>query len=121
LKIATILGSVRPENYTAKALSLVQNILRQMNDVELIKVDPAKLNLGMPGVKIENSDSKKLQSLIEESSGVIISTPEYHGSINSVIKLVIENLGFPSALSKSPLLYLELQPGRSVQLNLWNN
>jgi FMN reductase len=112
MKIATILGSVRSGNYTAKALSLVQNKLKEIDDVELIEIDPNNLNLGMPGEEIENSDSKKLQSLIEESSGVIISTPEYHGSISSVIKLVIENLGFPSVLSKKPVALLGVAAGQ---------
>lgn len=112
MKIATILGSVRPGNYTAKVLALVQKKLREMADVELIEIEPANLNLAMPGVRIENSDSKKLQTLIKESSGVIISTPEYHGSISSAIKLVIENLGFPSALSKKTVALLGVASGQ---------
>jgi len=112
MKIATILGSVRPGNYTAKVLALVQNNLSAMAEIELIEIEPANLNLAMPGVRIENSDSKKLQTLIKESSGVIISTPEYHGSISSAIKLVIENLGFPSALSKKTVALLGVASGQ---------
>ena len=112
MKIATILGSVRPGNFTAKVLALVQKKLREMAEVELIEIEPANLNLAMPGVRIENSDSKKLQTLIKESSGVIISTPEYHGSISSAIKLVIESLGFPSALSKKTVALLGVASGQ---------
>ena len=44
--------------------------------------------------------------------GVILSTPEYHGSYSSVIKRVIENLGFPSALHKKPVALLGVAAGR---------
>ena len=44
--------------------------------------------------------------------GVILSTPEYHGSYSSVIKRVIENLGFPSARHKKPVALLGVAAGR---------
>lgn len=112
IKIATILGSIRPGNYTAKALALVQDELRKVNNVELIEINPAKLKLGMPGEKIEYSDSKMIQDKVKEATGVIISTPEYHGSLSSVIKLVIENLGFPSVLSTKPIALLGVGAGQ---------
>lgn len=112
IKIATILGSIRPGNYTGKALALVQDELRKMNDVELIEIDPAKLKLGMPGEKVDDSDSKSIQEEIKQATGVIISTPEYHGSLSSVTKLVIENLGFPSVLSTKPIALLGVAGGQ---------
>ncbi|MBT8379021.1 MAG: NAD(P)H-dependent oxidoreductase [Ignavibacteria bacterium] len=112
IKIATILGSIRPGNYTGKALALVQDELRKMNDVELIEIDPAKLKLGMPGEKVDDSDSKSIQEEIKQATGVIISTPEYHGSLSSVTKLVIENLGFPSVLSAKPIALLGVAGGQ---------
>ncbi|MBT8382239.1 MAG: NAD(P)H-dependent oxidoreductase [Ignavibacteria bacterium] len=112
IKIATILGSIRPGNYTGKALALVQDELRKMNDVELIEIDPAKLKLGMPGEKVDDSDSKSIQEKIKQATGVIVSTPEYHGSLSSVTKLVIENLGFPSVLSAKPIALLGVAGGQ---------
>lgn len=112
IKIATILGSVRPGNYTGKALALVQDEISKMNDVELIEIDPAKLKLGMPGQNVDGSDGKLIQYKIKEAIGVIISTPEYHGSISSVVKLIIENLGFPSSLSSKPVALLGVAGGQ---------
>ncbi|MBT8390757.1 MAG: NAD(P)H-dependent oxidoreductase [Ignavibacteriaceae bacterium] len=112
IKIATILGSIRPGNYTGKALAVVQDELRKMNDVELIEIDPAKLKLGMPGEKVDDSDSKSIQEKIKQATGVIVSTPEYHGSLSSVTKLVIENLGFPSVLSAKPIALLGVAGGQ---------
>jgi hypothetical protein len=53
------------------------------------------------------------------AEGVIRATPEYHDGYSSVIKLVIDNLEFPSALKGNPLRYSALQLVRSVQLKPW--
>lgn len=42
---------------------------------------------------------------------MVLATPEYHGSISSVIKLVIENLGFPSVLNGKPIALLGVAAG----------
>jgi FMN reductase len=43
---------------------------------------------------------------------VVLATPEYHGSCSSVIKLVIENLGFPSALAGKPVALVGVAAGQ---------
>ncbi len=49
---------------------------------------------------------------MREATGVILATPEYHGSFSSVIKLVIENLGFPSGVSGKPVALLGVAAGQ---------
>lgn len=112
IKIVTILGTVRQGSYTAKALALVQDELRNMKQVELIEIDPAKLKLAFPGEKSAATDSKWLQEMVKNSTGVILATPEYHGSFSSVMKLVIENMGFPSALRTKPVALLGVAAGQ---------
>src|SRR3989304_945585 len=97
IKIVAVNGSVRPGNYTGKVLQLCVDELVK-NNVPVEVIDPAMLSLPMPGHRAERDDSRNLQSAIKNATGVIIATPEYNGSYSSVIKLVIENLGFPSAL-----------------------
>jgi len=60
----------------------------------------------------EDERQAKLRELISGATGVILSTPEYHGSFSSVVKLLIENLGFPSALSGKPLGLLGVAAGQ---------
>ena len=43
---------------------------------------------------------------------VILATPEYHGSFAAMMKLVIENLGFPSTLAGKPVALLGVAAGR---------
>lgn len=111
ITIATILGSLRPGNYTAKALALVHDALKEHSNVELIQIDPGMLNLPMPGQAAVSSDSEQLKEIVKNATGVILSTPEYHGSFSSVMKLVIENLGFPSVLSGKPVALLGVAAG----------
>src|SRR6202040_2603253 len=54
---------------------------------------------------------KQLQSAVNAATGVVLVTPEYHGSFSSVMKLVIENLGFPSVLAGKPVALLGVAAG----------
>jgi NAD(P)H-dependent FMN reductase len=73
-------------------------------------VDPSTLSLPFPGAG-GSEDSKTLQQKVHQAAGVVLATPEYHGSFSSVMKLVIENLGFPSALSGKPVALLGVAAG----------
>jgi FMN reductase len=111
MKIATILGSFNKNGSCAHALNIVHDELRKSNNIELISVDPNDYTLPFPGQSKPNSDEKKLQLLLSDADGIIISTPEYHGSISSIVKLIIENLGFPSVLSGKPVSLLGVAGG----------
>ncbi len=55
---------------------------------------------------------RDVQRAVTEATGVLLATPEYHGSYSSVIKLLIENLGFPSALAGKPVALLGVAAGQ---------
>ncbi|MGE3176654.1 MAG: NADPH-dependent FMN reductase [Vicinamibacterales bacterium] len=110
IKIVVVTGSVRTGNYTGKAAALVVEELRKREDVQVDIVDPAGLTLAAPGAP-PTADSKALQAKIQAATGVVLVTPEYHGSFSSVMKLVIENLGFPSVLAGKPVALLGVASG----------
>jgi FMN reductase len=112
IKIVTILGTKRPGNYTAKAVAIVQDEIQNKPEVELVKVDPANLQLGFPDERINSSDAKYLREVVSSATGVILATPEYHGSFSSMMKLFIENLGFPSVLGTKPVALLGVAAGQ---------
>jgi chromate reductase len=111
LKIVVILGSVRPGNYTSKAATLVVDELEKDPDVSVEVIDPSTLELPPPGVGADSAVSRGLQEKVRSVAGVVLVTPEYHGSFSSVMKLVIENLGFPSALAGKPVALLGVAAG----------
>ena len=110
IRIVVLSGSVRPNNYTNKAVAVVLDELEKRN-VDHEWIDPASLNLPMPGTG-DNADSKMLQEKVAAATGVILATPEYHGSMSSVIKLVIENMRHPSALAPKPVALLGVAAGQ---------
>ena len=104
-------GSVRPGNFTSKALALVVDEIRKHPEVGLEVIDLAKARLPFPG-QAPTEDAKLIQKQISEATGVILATPEYHGSFSSVMKLLIENLGFPSVLAGKPVALLGVAAGQ---------
>ncbi len=112
INILSILGSVRQESHTAHALQVVLDHLGHLEDVQTSMICAADIRLYPPGVTGGDSQSPELRQKVKSAHGVILATPEYHGSFSSLMKLVIENLGFPSALSKKPVALLGVAGGR---------
>jgi FMN reductase len=110
IRIVAIQGSVRPGNYTAKALALVIDELEKQ-EIQVQLIDPSQMDLQFPG-RGGNGAGERLQELVSGATGVVLATPEYHGSYSSAIKLVIENLGFPSALAGKPVALLGVAAGQ---------
>lgn len=110
IRIVVVNGSVRPGNYTGKASALVIDELRKRNDVAVDVVDPVVPELAVPGTA-PTAATKALQAKVTAATGVVLATPEYHGSFSSVLKLVIENLGFPSVLAGKPVALLGVAAG----------
>jgi len=111
IHIIAILGSVRPHNYTSKVLALVIDEIKKHADISFELIDPKDYSLPLPGE--ENSvATETITNIVSEATGVILATPEYHGSYSSVMKLVIENLGYPSVLAGKPVALLGVAAGQ---------
>jgi NAD(P)H-dependent FMN reductase len=73
--------------------------------------DARNLTLAFPGYP-ETEDARELRAAVSEATAVVLGTPEYHGSFCAVTKLIIENLGFPSAIANKPLALVGVAAGR---------
>ena len=111
IRIAIVKGSVRPGNFPSKAVAYLVDEFEGLG-VDVDVIDPAEWNLTAPGMPAGDSRADELQSRIKEATGVVLATPEYHGTFSSVMKLTIENLGFPSVLSGKPIALLGVAAGR---------
>ena len=110
IRVAVILGSVRPGNYTRMAAGLVVDELRA-RDVHVDVIDPSSMELPLPGTG-GSPDAEKMADVVRGATALVMCTPEYHGGLSSVMKLVIENMGFPSAMSGKPVALLGVAAGR---------
>jgi len=110
--ILVLSGSVRKENYTLKAVRLLEEELKlQKAPLTYEIIDPATLTLSLPGQPNIDGSAEILQTAVQRATGVIIASPEYHGGISSVMKLIVDNLGFPSVLSGKPIALLGVAAG----------
>jgi chromate reductase len=108
--IVTIAGSSRPDSYTRKALAVVNDELAKLG-FTVTTFDGASLSLAFPG-QPATTDAARLREAVSGAAGVVLATPEYHGSLSAMIKLAIENMGFPSALKGKPVALLGVAAGR---------
>jgi chromate reductase, NAD(P)H dehydrogenase (quinone) len=112
IRIVLISGSVRVASYTGKAMAFVADEIKKHPEIALEVINPAGMNLPLPGTDGSSADAAQLRESVSQATGVILATPEYHGSFSSVIKLVIENLGFPSVLAGKTVTLLGVAAGQ---------
>lgn len=111
MKIATILGTSRPNNLTQHALSVAEDELKKLG-ATVVRFDPQGKRLPFPGEPGEFPHAKLLDETVRDATGVVIATPEYHGTFPAMLKLILENMGFPSALAGKPVALLGVAAGR---------
>jgi chromate reductase, NAD(P)H dehydrogenase (quinone) len=108
--IVCISGTNRPDTYTARALAIVVDALRQ-SQADPVVFDARTLSLAFPGHP-DTGDGERLRTAVAAAPGVILATPEYHGSFCAMTKLILENLGFPSVLAGKPVALVGVAAGR---------
>lgn len=109
-RIVSVSGTSRPDNYTSRALGIVNAELSVLGHAPEV-FDARDLTLSFPGHP-PTDDAQRLRTAVESSSGVIFATPEYHGCFSAMTKLIIENLGFPSVLAGKPVALVGVAAGR---------
>jgi NAD(P)H-dependent FMN reductase len=108
--IVSISGTSRPNNFTHRALAVVEAELATLGRT-VSRFDARELTLSFPGLP-QTADAARLQQAVREAPALVLATPEYHGTFCAMTKLIIENLGFPSALAGKPIALLGVAAGR---------
>ena len=111
LHILAASGSSRPDNYTRKVLVLAIDELQVRHRVQVDLIDLAASDFPFPG-QGPSQATRRAQDLVKGAAGILLATPEYHGSYSSAMKRFIENLGFPSTLAGKPVALLGAAAGQ---------
>ncbi len=111
IRILAASGSPRPRNFTRRVLALAIDELQTKHEVTVDLIDLSSTDFPFPGQGASEMTARD-QELVKASTGILLATPEYHGSYSSAMKLFIENLGFPSTLAGKPVALLGAAAGQ---------
>jgi FMN reductase len=102
VKFVGIAGSLRPESYSQQALKLAGQRLEALGvEVEILNLRELRLPF-CDGSKeyLDYPDVKRLQTAFQQADGMILSTPEYHGSVSGVLKNALDLMSFDQLSGK---------------------
>jgi FMN reductase len=102
VKIVGISGSLRPDSYSAQALEIAATRVRALG-AEVETLDLRNMNLPFCNGGDEYPDYpdvKKLQTTVKDADGLILVTPEYHGSVSGVLKNALDLMSFDELSDK---------------------
>jgi NAD(P)H-dependent FMN reductase len=96
VKLVGIAGSLREDSYSHKALAIAASRAEALG-AEVTMLDLRQLNLpfcngnkgyeGYPDVEV-------LRQTVKSADGLILATPEYHGSVSGVLKNALDLMSF---------------------------
>src|SRR5215203_372551 len=111
--ITMVVGTNRPGSNTRKVAAHVEDIYRELN-TPLKVLDLAQLP---PEIFHPSSYGEKPKSFapfaagVLQSSGLVVVTPEYNGSLPGVLKYFIDMLKFPESFERRPVCFVGLAAG----------
>src|SRR5690242_1279202 len=94
VRIAGIAGSLRQGSYTRMAVQTALDGAAAVH-AETHMIDLATLDLAFAGSGgSKGPDFERLSNEIKQADGIILGTPEYHGSFSGVLKNALDLMGF---------------------------
>jgi FMN reductase len=96
VKIVGIAGSLRPGSYSQQALKIAAERVEALGaEVEILDLRSLNLPFCDGGDEYPDyPDVEKLRQAVLEADGIILATPEYHGSVSGVLKNALDLMGF---------------------------
>ncbi len=97
VKVVGISGSLRKGSYTKKVVQLALDGAAE-NGAETCLIDLQDYNLIFCGAVEDEADYPedvfRLRRQVKEAQGIILGTPEYHGSLSGVLKNALDLMSF---------------------------
>lgn len=102
VKIVGIIGSLRPDSYSAKALTqVIEMVKAQGAETEILDLRSLNLPFCNGGDEYPDyPDVEKLRNAVKSAHGLILATPEYHGSLSGVMKNALDLMSFDHLANK---------------------
>lgn len=102
VKIVGIGGSLREDSYSQLALEIATRRVEALGaEVEILDLRQMHLPFCDGGDEYPGyPDVERLQNTVQQADGLILATPEYHGSISGVLKNALDLMSFDQLDSK---------------------
>lgn len=96
VKIVGLAGSLRSDSYSQQALKVAAERVRALGaEVEVLDLRQLDLPFCDGGDEYPDyPDVERLRKAVLEADGIILVTPEYHGSLSGVLKNALDLMGF---------------------------
>ena len=96
IRVVGLCGSLRKKSFTRMALQIALKGASQLNvEAELIDLREYDLPFCDDSQEVYNKpDVLRLSQIIKASQGIILASPEYHGSFTGVLKNSLDLMGF---------------------------
>ena len=93
--VVGICGSLRAGSYTRMAVkTALRGAVEAGAQTHLLDLADYDLGFAGRGGKTEPAGVTALRGLVKEADGIILGTPEYHGSFSGVLKNALDHMGF---------------------------
>lgn len=115
MKVLLFAGSLRKDSLNKKFVNVIASVVEKRAQASVLDLQP--LNLPVYDGDLEAKGMPdgvfKLAQAIAEADAIIVSTPEYNGSISSVLKTAIDwtSRVKPMPFSKKQILLVGASPG----------
>ncbi len=128
MKVLMFAGSLRKDSFNKKLIINSMNFLSKISKVELEYLDFGPLTIPIYNEDLEKAsglppDVQKICNKITSSNAIILSTPEYNGSIPGGLKNIIDWVSRDKSnpWKKKHLLLLAASPGKLGGIrSLWH-
>ena len=111
--ITMVVGTNRPGSNTRKVASHIEEIYRDMNTplkvLDLAQLPPEIFHLGSYAEKPKSF--APFADGVLQSTGLVVVTPEYNGSLPGALKYFIDMLKFPESFERRPVCFVGLAAG----------
>jgi FMN reductase len=102
VKIVGIAGSLRADSYSQMALKIAAEKVRSLGaEVEILDLRQMDLPFCNGGDEYpQHPDVQRLQDTFQAADGLILVSPEYHGSVSGVLKNALDLMSFEQLAGK---------------------
>ena len=115
MKVLLFAGSLRKDSLNKKFVNVIATVVGKRAQASVLDLQPLNLPVYDGDVEAKGLPEGvlKLAQAIAEAEAIIISTPEYNGSISSVLKTAIDwtSRVKPMPFSKKQVLLVGASPG----------